>query len=223
MNKVLKQIFESNVVTSEDGTEYKLHSHLPEIECNILTGWMDEFKPDAILEIGLAYGVSAMTICDAIQDWSGVSYDIIDCFQNREWRSIGLFNMQKSGYINEISFHEERSEIQLPQFLKEKRKFDLVFVDGCHRFDHVFIDFFYVNKMLNTGGVVVFDDVHLKSIQKVLSFIDCYGGYEKIDVPEIDQKTQLKLRKMMGVPESRIIGYKKVKTVQQNWDWFDDF
>lgn len=223
MNKVLRQIIESKVVTSEDGTQYNLHSHLPIIECNILTGWVTNLKPKAILEIGLAYGVSAMTICDAISDWYGVSYDIIDCFQNDEWRSIGLLNMQKSGYINQISFHEERSEIQLPQFLKEKRKFDLVFVDGTHSFDHVFVEFFYINRLLNKGGVVVFDDVQLKSIQKVLSFINCYGGYEKINVPEIDQKTQLKVRKMMDVPESRIIGYKKVKSIYHKWDWFADF
>lgn len=223
MNQVLKQIFESEVVTSEDGMQYRLHSHLPSIECAILTEWVKTLEPKAILEIGLAYGISAMTICDATASYPVNSYDIIDCFQNGEWRSIGLFNLRKSGYLNQITFHEERSEIQLPLFLKEKKKFDFVFVDGSHRFDHVFVEFYYINKILETGGTVVFDDAHLDSLQKVFSFIDSYGGYERIQLPDIDQKTQLKVRKMMGVLESRIIGFKKNETISHEWDWFENF
>lgn len=223
MNPILKQIIESEIVTSEDGMQYRLHSHLPSIEGAILTEWIKNLKPKAILEIGLAYGISSMIICDAASTYSLQSYDIIDCFQRGEWKSIGLCNLEKSGYLRHITFHEERSEIQLPLFLKEKKKFDFVFVDGDHRFNHVFVEFYYIDKILKTGGTIVFDDAHLDSLQKVFSFIECYGGYERIPLPDIDQKTQLKVRKMMGVLQSRIVGFKKVKSVSHEWDWFQDF
>ena len=43
--------------------------------------------------------------------------------------------------------------------------------DGMHTFDYVFIDFFYIDKMLNVGGVAVFDDTHFPSTRKVCRFI----------------------------------------------------
>lgn len=66
----------------------------------------------------MADGVSAMKICDAIQDRPDISYDIVDCFQELNWRSISVINLQESGCRKYIRFHEECSEIQFPQFLK---------------------------------------------------------------------------------------------------------
>ena len=43
--------------------------------------------------------------------------------------------------------------------------------DGMHTLDYVFIDFFYIDKMLNVGGVAVFDDTHFPSTRKVCRFI----------------------------------------------------
>lgn len=48
---------------------------------------------------------------------------------------------------------------------------DFVFVDGSHLFDHVLIDFFYMDKLLKAGGYVMFDDLCMPSIRKVINFI----------------------------------------------------
>jgi len=38
-------------------------------------------------------------------------------------------------------------------------RIDFAFIDGAHTFDHVLVDFFYIDRMLNVGGIVAFDDV----------------------------------------------------------------
>jgi Methyltransferase domain len=58
--------------------------------------------------------------------------------------------------------------------------FDFAFVDGMHTFDYVFTDFFYIDKMLPVGGVIVFDDVYYPSIRKLCRYILTNLPYEAI-------------------------------------------
>jgi NAD(P)-dependent dehydrogenase (short-subunit alcohol dehydrogenase family) len=55
------------------------------------------------------------------------------------------------------------------------------FIDGWHTFDHVLIDFFYIDQMLNTGGVVVFDDVGYPAIKRACDFIITNRNYDVYD------------------------------------------
>jgi len=63
----------------------------------------------------------------------------------------------------------------LPALLARGVKIDFGFVDGWHTFDYTLIDFFYIDKLLRTGGLVSFHDCHYggvfdKSKRKVISF-----------------------------------------------------
>ena len=69
-----------------------------------------------------------------------------------------------------MEYHDEISQITLPAFLKEGREFDLAFVDGNHRFDSVFLDLFYLGRLLRKGGIVVLDDYNLPGIRRAVSF-----------------------------------------------------
>lgn len=62
--------------------------------------------------------------------------------------------------------------------LQEQKKFDFAFIDGWHTFDHALIDFFYVSRLLEVGGVVVFHDVDMPSINRLLRYIRNYPSYE---------------------------------------------
>ena len=53
-----------------------------------------------------------------------------------------------------VEHHAEKSEIVLPRFVDEARSFDLAFVDGNHRFDGVFVDLFYLGRLVRKGGIV---------------------------------------------------------------------
>jgi hypothetical protein len=58
--------------------------------------------------------------------------------------------------------------------------FDLVFIDGCHTFDNVLVDFFYAHRLLNVGGVVVFDDVSLNAVKHVVRYVFNYPNLAPI-------------------------------------------
>ena len=77
-----------------------------------------------------------------------------------------------------IELREEGSEFALPQLLKEGAVLDFAFIDGWHTFDHVLVDFFYINRMLRVGGIVAFDDVDFPAIERVLKHVATYPCYE---------------------------------------------
>lgn len=126
------------------------------------------------LEVGLAFGVSAM-FCAQMHykmNKNGI-HTAIDPFQRSKthWDSIGLLNIEKSGLNDFFKFIEKPSELALPQLISEEQMFDLVFIDGNHLYDHVFIDAFFAVKALQSGGFLVFDDTDLKPVQKTIQFI----------------------------------------------------
>jgi hypothetical protein len=48
---------------------------------------------------------------------------------------------------------------------------DFAFVDGWHTFDHVLVDFFYIDRLLRVGGIVVFDDASMPAIHRICRYI----------------------------------------------------
>ena len=78
--------------------------------------------------------------------------------------------LEEAGVRQLVEHHTEFSEIALPQFLKEGRSFDLGFVDGNHRFDAVFLDLFYLGRLVRRGGILILDDYNMPGIRRAVSF-----------------------------------------------------
>src|SRR5262245_23921222 len=55
--------------------------------------------------------------------------------------------------------------------LARNEKIDFAFLDGQHTFDYVLVDFFYVDKLLSVGGIIVFDDLQYPSVRKVCRYV----------------------------------------------------
>jgi len=49
--------------------------------------------------------------------------------------------------------------------------FDLIFIDGNHRFDDVLTDFYLYAPLCSMGGTIVFDDLWMPSIQTAMAFL----------------------------------------------------
>src|SRR5262249_40611568 len=135
-----------------------------------------EYKPKCSLEIGCAYGISSLYICEALcEAVSSPKHIIIDPFQfphqrGSGWEGIGLLNLKRAGYEDIIELHNKASYECLPVLLKNGVKIDFAFVDGQHTFDYVMVDFFFIDKLLNVRGVVAFDDLYYPSIRKVCRY-----------------------------------------------------
>jgi len=94
----------------------------------------------------------------------------LDPWQASDYANRGLEILEQAGVKTLVEFHGEKSQLALPQFLKEGRQFDLAFVDGNHRFDAVFLDLYYLGQLVRKGGIIILDDYNLPGIRKAASF-----------------------------------------------------
>lgn len=224
MHPLLAEMLQTDRVTTPAGHTIPLHSHLPALEGLILQSWLRQYQPQRLLEIGMAYGGSSLFICEATSSWQLEHYHIIDAFQSTEWQGAGRANLERAGYGGRFLLHEELSELCLPQFLHKGLRFDFAFVDGWHTFDQVLLEFFYINRMLDVGGLVIFDDLHLPALQKVMAYIERYPCYERLALPPaIARSVPIKVRRMMDLPLARIGGFVKQANDERAWSWFQDF
>src|SRR3954447_9697663 len=145
----------------------KLTGGITPDEAEMLFELVASIRPAITLEVGLGHGFSAMVICEAARDVAGRKHIVIDPHQNTYWKGRGLAHVEGAGHGDILEFHEGRSFDILPQLIGRGVQIDLAFIDGWHTFDFVFVDAFFVDKMLRPGGVVVFDDADWPSIRPV--------------------------------------------------------
>ena len=55
--------------------------------------------------------------------------------------------------------------------IRDGLKFQLIYIDGSHRFEDVFCDFYFVRYLLAVGGYVMFDDSSDSEVAKVVRFV----------------------------------------------------
>lgn len=53
----------------------------------------------------------------------------------------------------------------------------LALVDGVHTFDQCTLEFYYIDRMLPVGGVIIFDDLSWRAIAKAVRYILSHGTY----------------------------------------------
>jgi len=185
VNAVLDQIVTSQQV-SDGRTMLPLrHPDFPNspvavdpAEGALLQRIVEEVKPRLSLEIGCAYGVSALYICEALAAAQTTArHIVVDPFQSTQWRGIGMKNLRDAGFERLIDFREARAEIVLPQLLAEGVSLDFAFVDGWHTFDQVMVEFYFLNRLLRVGGVIAFDDANRRSINRVIRHALTYPAY----------------------------------------------
>jgi len=253
MNPVLEEILRTRYVKSTNGELIKLHSNISPAEGKFLYEIVSEIKPEVSLEIGLAYGISALFICEALYRTPYARHIIIDAYQlshpkgdSYSWKGIGLNNVREAGYGETIEFHNQQSHTALPQLEARGLKIDFAFIDGNHLFDYALIDFFYIDRMLRVGGIVALDDADWPGIRKLCRYIVTNQSYCVFRClrPKHGTKTSLKryLHKIskpfwerlklknvesdieLGlVPGSSCIAFKKESYDTRRWDFHSEF
>lgn len=206
----LSQLLARGKVVTPAGEELPLHSHLPLLECQIIQYWLAEQRPRRLLEIGMAYGISTLAICEALAWEAETRYHIVDPFQRTQWDSVGLFHLAQAGYAERVQWHEEASEQALPRLFREGVRFDFAFIDGSHKREAVLSDVGWVDRMLEPGGLVVLDDIQMPGVQAGVEELVRRHGYQPIDTPApLRRSLAVRVRRLNGMPESRVVGLRK--------------
>lgn len=118
------------------------------------------------LETGLGLGLSAASIMTA----SGARHVAIDPFQ-ADYDNCGLRNLERVGLLGRLEFRADYSHNVLPRLLSECRSFELIFIDGDHRFDGQFVDFYYAASLVEQGGFVVLHDTWMRSTSYLVDYV----------------------------------------------------
>ena len=181
-NKLLQQLLEKKEIVY-NGKKHKIKSNINYEEGMLLYNLIVQNKLHRTLEVGLANGVSALFIIQALKDIDAKEAHIaLDPFQTKQWHDIGSKNIEKAGLKDKFTLIQEKSELALPVMAqKYAGSFVLIFIDGFHTFDNTLIDFFYSNMLLKVGGYIIIDDVLHKGVSKFIKYLNSnYKNYKHI-------------------------------------------
>jgi predicted O-methyltransferase YrrM len=202
IRRVIEQLVEKGSVTDADGVERSIFPvALNPREAAALRDWVSCERAVHTVEVGLAFGFSSLHICQALilNGDPETKHVVIDPNQLTGYAGAGLRVLQDAGVAHMVDLRSEESQLVLPQFLKNGRCFDLAFVDGNHRFDFVFVDLFYLGRLVRKGGVIILDDYNLPGIRRAVSFFVTNLDWTVVDI--VDDRMVV-LRTATG-PDSR--------------------
>lgn len=249
IRETIERIYRTQTGITAQGVRRPLDSAIDPREGQFLFDLIAQ--DDAVLrtlEVGCAFGLSSLHICDALNGRAGAAHTIIEPFPE-QWDNLGAIHLEQAG----VSFHRmihDRSEFVLPQLLREQERasaapFDLVFIDGFHTLDHTLMDCYYANRLLRVGGYLVVDDLWMPSVRKVVNYLMTYPCFELCgavnDPPrpvspgrQARRRLRAALRRALGLApptpvykfeyerlRPTMVALKKIAEDQRPWDWYD--
>ncbi|MBL4898763.1 MAG: class I SAM-dependent methyltransferase [Colwellia sp.] len=176
----LKEIFKSGKINDLEGNERDVGSTVSEAEAVVLMRMVIDTNARNTLETGVAYGASAMAMCEALKKYCdhGECHYGVDPNQHSEYGGAALAALKQDDLDGMFELLEGPSHLMLPLVINKNLMLDCAFVDGWHTFDYTLIDFFLIDKMLRPGGLIAFHDMNGRAKQKVLGYILSHREYE---------------------------------------------
>ncbi len=147
---------------------------LPERDCDLLRDLLIAEGTATVVEVGLAYGSSALAIGEALVtiDPPHPRHVVIDPFQESVWSNVGWELLRSAGLNSITTLMLAPSSIALAQLVAEGFIADAAFVDGSHRFHEVFVDLYFLRKIVRPGGLIVLDDNWAPSVRTAARYYE---------------------------------------------------
>jgi predicted O-methyltransferase YrrM len=168
---------------------------VPEQDCDAIRDLLIAESVGKVVEIGFAYGSSALAIGEALAS-VGVeqaAHIIIDPLQATNWSNVGWRLVQSAGLDTIARLILLPSSMALPQLIADGFTADAAFVDGSHRFHDVFVDLYFLRKIVRPGGVVILDDHWWPSVRTAQRYYETNMGWQvlqgALDGVAIDEAT----------------------------------
>jgi predicted O-methyltransferase YrrM len=250
----LRGIFEkNNIQINEEGDTIPLHSNTSLKQGLFLQEIFAIVQPTVSLEIGFAYGISALFILEMhskskIKDPNRKHLAIEP---DDYWGGAAMYNIRKEGLEDFLDLRRYYSDQILPKLFFEGIRIQYAYVDTTKRFDIVLHDFYFINKILDVGGVIILDDTGgvwpgVQRVARYVSTLPNYAilkGHNKVSSPTINKFSKRILATMyrnlpfakrlfythnmktdaeMGV-DYYCIAFIKVSDHEPDWSWDKPF
>jgi predicted O-methyltransferase YrrM len=244
MLEIAEQIFRSNTVRDAQGREYPLHSHTSREQCEFLQRIVVDMDARRCLEVGLAYGLSSLFVCEAIFGKDGSVFYSIDPKQDA-WKNVGLRNLEVAGFRSLVRFYRDASHNVLPKLLAEGVRLDFAYVDSTKIFDVLLVDTYYLSLLLREGGVLVLDDCILPSVRRLARYVSKLPHWKVYDsFGRFDSRFTVALLSRLSKPlphrdriisdelvtpaselgiHAHCVAFQKTGEDARPWDWYEPF
>jgi predicted O-methyltransferase YrrM len=169
---VVDAIYARGSVHDRDGRTVPLLPHSVErAQGEALRDLATAERAERTIEVGLALGMSALFLCQAVLPHGG-RHVAIDPFQTESWNGAGLRTLRDAGVEEHVEVIQEQSQLALPRLVSEGREFDLGFIDGDHRFEGVFLDLYFMTRLVRPGRLVVVDDMWMPAVRMAVAYVE---------------------------------------------------
>ena len=154
---------------------------LPDQDCDVLRDILVGDHARVVVEIGLAYGSSALAIGEALvlQGSEGSKHVVIDPHQDL-FHHAGWDAITAAGLGGLCTLLAERSQLALPRLAADGFGADAAFVDGSHVFHRVFVDLAYLHELVRPGGLIVLDDCWWPSVATAARYFERSTGWQPV-------------------------------------------
>ena len=139
--------------------------NLPYMSLNkarIMTDFIQENNVSRILELGFYHGVSTCYMAAALEGIENSAILTIDLLSAEKRQPNIEHLLKKCGYLDRVEFYYEPVSYnwRLMKLIEANtQKFDLCYLDGGHDWYNTGFAFFLVDKLLQPGGWIIFDDL----------------------------------------------------------------
>ena len=140
----------------------------------VLAGLLAVVRPERSLEVGLALGASALTFAEFQRSTKAAptaQHVAIDPFQDTVWDDCGLLALEQAGLKDYCAVVNDFSASALARLVSEGSEFGLIYIDGSHLFEDVFVDIFFCARLVSLGGILLIDDASDPHVSKALRFV----------------------------------------------------
>src|SRR5687767_15591642 len=87
--------------------------------------------------------------------------------------------MRAAGLSGHTTLIADPSSVALARLAADELSVDAAFVDGSHRFHEVFVDLYFLRKLVRPGGLIVLDDAEWPSVGAALRYFDVNLGWQR--------------------------------------------
>ncbi len=166
----IDEVFSSRSLIDSDGHSQSLDTYIPPAQGDLLYSLVRHLKPNHTLEVGLANGISALYITTALHQLGHGQHIALDPYQKTDWRSVGLVTLDRAGLGDIVTLDARPSHWALPDLDEANQRIQFAFVDGSHLMDYVMTDFMAIDRILDVGGLIAFDDSDWPAVHHVIRF-----------------------------------------------------
>jgi cephalosporin hydroxylase len=213
---MLRKLYSSLPIVGKSGKVFESRPALSTTRnLNEIVEILCRSRPENTLEVGMAFGGSSLIFADIGGTVCRGRYrhTAIDPYQSTVWDGVGMQCLEAAGLRKFIELFEEPSCLVLPRLLSEGRRFGVIYVDGSHLFEDVFVDAYFCARLLTVDGYLLFDDSSSRHVAKVLAFID----NNQLELERLPEKL-FRHRIARFVGKRQLTVYQRRGPIERNWD-----